>query len=128
MRADPPHSWTDVVSVAAGYTALWRAGEYQTAGERYWADDVVSIEPRDRPDGTAAVCRGIEAVRTKNLRWLATHGIEDLSLDGPFVTGDRFALFVDMIVAHAGRREPHSQIAVFEVRDGRIIEERLFYD
>lgn len=114
--------------VAAGFTALWRAGEFRAAGEKYWADDVVSIEPRALPDGTHAECRGIDAVRRKNLRWCSTHGIEDLSLDGPFVTGDRFALFADMLIAHAGQRKPHSEIAVFSVRDGRIVEERFFYE
>jgi len=128
MRGDPSPGPPDVASVAADFTALWRAGEFQAAGEKYWADDVVSIEPHDLPDGTAAMCRGIEAVRAKTLRWLTTHGVEDLSLDGPFITGDRFALFVDMLIAHAGKREPHSQIAVFVVRDGRIIEEHHFYD
>lgn len=128
MRSDSPHSSENVAAVAEGFTALWRAGDFKAAGDKYWADEVVSIEPGDLRDGSAAVCRGIEAVRAKQLRWLATHGVEDLSVDGPFITGDRFALFADMIIAHAGRRKPHSQIAVFEVHDGRIIEERLFYD
>lgn len=114
--------------VAADFTALWLAGDYRAAGEKYWADDVVSIEPRALPDGTDSECRGIEAVREKNLRWCSTHGIEDLSIDGPFVTGDHFALFADMLIAHAGRRRPHSEIAVFAVRDGRIAEERFFYE
>lgn len=114
--------------VAAGFTALWRVGEFRAAGEKYWADDVVSIEPRALPDGTRAECRGIDAVRRKNLRWCSTHGIEDLSLDGPFVTGDCFALFADMLIAHAGQLTPHSEIAVFSVRDGRIVEERFFYE
>jgi len=128
MESDSPQHQPDVASVAANFVALWRSGDFRAAGERYWAEDVVSIEPHDLPDGTAAVCRGIEAVRAKSLRWLATHGIEDLSLDGPFVTGNRFAVFADMLIAHAGKRIPHSQIAVFAVRDGRIIEERHFYD
>ncbi|MFO7764103.1 MAG: nuclear transport factor 2 family protein [Wenzhouxiangellaceae bacterium] len=114
--------------VAVDFTALWLAADYRAAGEKYWADDVVSIEPRALPDGTDGECRGIEAVREKNLRWCSTHGIEDLSIDGPFVTGDRFALFADMLIAHAGRRRPHSEIAVFAVRDGRIAEERFFYE
>ena len=112
--------------VAAELTALWLAGEFRIAGERYWADDVISIEPDALRDG--AECRGIDAVRRKNLRWCSTHGIEDLSLDGPFVTGDHFALFADMLIAHAGRRTPHSEIAVFAVRDGKIVEERYFYE
>lgn len=114
--------------MAADFTALWRAGQFHTAGERYWADDVVSIEPRALADGTDAECRGIDAVRRKNLQWFSTHGIEDLALDGPFVTGNRFALFADMMIAHAGRRIPHSRIAVFAVRRGRIVEERFFYE
>jgi len=114
--------------VAADFTALWLAGEFLAAGEKYWADDVVSIEPRAPLDGADAQCRGIDAVREKNLRWFSTRGIEDLSLDGPFVTGDHFALFADMLVAHGGRRIPHSEIAVFIVRNGKIVEERYFHD
>ena len=126
MRSDNPPP--DVVSVARDFKSLWLAGELHAAGEKYWDDDVVSIVPHALPDGGDQVCRGIEAVRARNLFWLATHGIEDLRIDGPFVTGDHFALFVDMLIAHAGRRRPHSEIAVFAVRDGRIVEERFFYE
>ena len=114
--------------VAADFTALWLAGDFSAAGERYWAEDVISIEPDALRDGADNECRGIDAVRRKNLHWCSTHGIEDLSLDGPFVTGDQFALFADMLIAHAGRRRPHSEIAVFSVRDGKIVEERYFYE
>lgn len=111
--------------VAAGFTALLLAGDFRAAGEKYWAEDVVSIEPYPQTDDP--VCRGIEAVRARNQRWFSTHAIEDLSVDGPFVTGDHFALFADMFIVHAGRRTPHSQIAVFSVREGKIIEERYFH-
>ena len=114
--------------VAAAFTALWLAGEFRAAGEKFWADDVVSIEPHALPDGGDQVSRGIEAVRARSRCWLATHGIEDLSVDGPFVTGDHFALFADMLIIHAGRRTPHSQIAVFVVRNGKIVEERYFHE
>lgn len=128
MHVDRPHGRLDVASVATDFAALWRAGEFRAAGEKYWADDVVSIAPCELADGTDAVCRGIEAVRAKTVRWLTTHGIEDLSLDGPFVTGDHFALFVDMLVAHGGLKTPHSEIAVFVVREGKIVEERHFHE
>lgn len=120
--------WATTAEIAAEFTALWLAGKFLAAGNRYWADDVASFEPRSVLDGIGAECRGIEAVREKNLRWFSTRGIEDLSLDGPFVTGDHFALFADMLIAHGGRRIPHSEIIVFAVRDGKIIEERYFYE
>ena len=101
--------------IASELTSLWLAGEFRAAGEKFWAEDVVSIEPDALRDD--AECRGIDAVRRKNLRWCCTHGIEDLSLDGPFVTGNCFAVFADMLIAHGGRITPHSEIAVFTVRD-----------
>ncbi|NDY96893.1 SnoaL-like domain-containing protein [Wenzhouxiangella limi] len=113
--------------VAANFTELLLAGDYRAAGEKYWAEDVVSIEPYPQADDSDCVYRGIEAVRARNLHWFSTHAIEDLSVDGPFVTGDHFALFADMLIFHAGQRTPHSQIAVFAVRDGKIIEERYFH-
>jgi hypothetical protein len=128
MRSDNPTPPREVVSVARDFKALWLAGELHAAGEKYWDDHVVSIEPHALSDGGDRICRGIEAVRARNTCWLATHGIEDLRIDGPFVTGDHFALFADMLIAHAGRRTPHSRIAVFVVRNGRIIEERFFYE
>lgn len=130
MKDDPGQdseaSRRTTVEVAAGYTALWRAGDFRAAGENDWADDVVSIESHALTGETDAVCRGIEAVRARNPRWFSTHGIEDLSVDGPFVSGDHFALFADRLIVHAGRRRPQNQIAVFAVRDVKIIEERYF--
>lgn len=128
MNDDPGSGPLSVAEVATGFASLWRAVDFRAAGEKYWAEDVISIEPNGLRDSTDAECRGIDAVRRKNLRWCSTHGIEDLSLDGPFVTGNQFALFADMLIAHAGQRRPHSEIAVFAVRDGRIIEERFFYE
>lgn len=122
---EPPATTAEV---AADFASLWLAGEFLAAGDRYWAEDVASLEPRSVLDGVGSECRGIEAVREKNLLWFSTRGIEDLSLDGPFVTGDHFALFADMLIVHGGRRIPHSEIIVFVVRDGKIIEERYFYE
>lgn len=118
----------NVAGIAARFTALWRAGEFRQAGEKYWAEHIVSIEPSIGGANSDAVCRGLEAVRAKYLKRSATCGIEDLKVDGPFVTGNQFVWFADMFLAHGGRRVPHSEIAVFTVRDDKIIEERRFYE
>ena len=118
----------NVADIAEDFTALWQAGEFRQAGEKYWADDIVSIEPSVGGADVDTVCSGLDAVHAKYLRRAATHGIEDLKLDGPFVTGNQFTWFADMFVAHGGRRTPHSEIAVFTVRDDKIVEERRFYD
>jgi len=64
----------------------------------------------------------------KNHDWFGAPGIDVLSIDGPFVTDDRFVLFIDMTVTDraTGKGRPFNEIAVFTVRDGKIVEERFF--
>lgn len=120
----------NVHDVARDFTDMLRQGQFVAARERFWAADVRSIEPHDLPDGIAAEVSGIEAARAKTARWLGTRHIHDLSIDGPFVTGNQFALFLDMMIAgrSSGADQPFTEIAIFTVRDGRISEERFFYD
>jgi SnoaL-like domain len=116
--------------VARDYTALLLAGQFAAAGEQFWAADIKSIEPRDLPGVSVAEVTGIDLARTKNMRWFEAQRIDDLTIDGPFVTGNQFALFMDMMITNRanGDSQPFTQIAVFTVRDAKITEERYFYD
>jgi hypothetical protein len=115
--------------VARACTSLLRSGEFTAAGDHFWAADIKSIEPRDLPVGSAAEMTGIVAAGGKNALWLGTQWIDELTIDGPFVTGNQFALFMDMMITNcaSGDSQPFTQIAVFTVRDGQITEERYFY-
>ena len=118
-----------VDDVARDFTAMLRLGRFEAAGDRFWADDVVSIEPADLPGGIAVCATGVAAAREKRRAWFGANRIDDLSIDGPFVTGEHFALFMDMVVVDraSGAGRPFTEIAVFIVRDGRIRAERFFY-
>lgn len=119
-----------VDDVARDFTAMLRLGQFEAAGEKYWADDVTSAEPADLPGGIPAFVSGLEATRGKTKSWFATSRIDDLSIDGPFVTGNQFALFLDMMIVDRtnGQRRPFTEIALYTVRGGQIAEERYFYD
>jgi len=119
-----------IADVARDFTAMLRQGQFVAARERFWAEDIRIIEPHDLPGGIAADVSGIEAAREKTVRWFGSRCVHDLSIDGPFVTGNQFALFIDMMIATlpSGADQPFTEIAVFTVRDGRISEERYFYD
>lgn len=119
-----------VQDVARDFTALLRLGQFEAAGDRYWADGVASVEPADLPTGIPAFVSGIDAAREKARFRFGEGRIEDLGIDGPFVTGDQFALFLDMLITDpaSGDTQPFTEIAIFTVRDGQIIEERFFYD
>lgn len=120
----------NISEVARDFTDMLRQGQFVAARERFWAADIRSIEPHDLPDGTAAEVTGIDAARAKTIRWFGSRRIHDLSIDGPFVTGNQFALFLDMMIANqpSGTDQPFTEIAIFTVRDGQISEERYFYD
>lgn len=120
----------NVHDIARDFTDMLRQGQFVAARERFWAADVRSIEPQDLPDGIAAEVSGIDAALAKTIRWFGSRHVHDLSIDGPFVTGNQFALFLDMMIAGqpSGADQPFTEIAIFTVRDGRIIEERFFYD
>ena len=70
------------------------------------------------------------AVRARTEGRVRRHRIEELSIDGPFITGNQFALFLDMVMIDraSGAATPFSEIAVFTVHGARITEERFFHD
>ena len=119
-----------ISEVARDFTDMLRQGQFVAARERFWAADIRSIDPHDLPGGISAEVSGMDAARAKNAHWFGTRHIHDLSIDGPFVTGNQFALFLDMMIADlpSGAGEPFTEIAIFTVRDGKISEERYFYD
>jgi hypothetical protein len=64
------------------------------------------------------------------MRWFEAQQIDELTIDGPFVTGNQFALFVDMMITSRanGDSQPVTEIAIFTVCDAKITEARYFYD
>ena len=115
--------------VARDFTALLRAGQFAAAGDRYWAADVTSTEPADLPGGIDAMVSGIAAVRDKCAARFGVARIDEIAIDGPFVTANQFALFLDLVIVDlaVSARQPFTEIALYTVRDGQIAEERYFY-
>ena len=111
--------------VAKAFTALCASGDHEGAGERFWADDVVSLEPMDGP---MARIEGRAAVRAKGDWWYANHEVHRADAEGPFVHGDRFAVLFDIdVTPKGGERMQMREIGLYTVRDGRIVEERFFF-
>ena len=93
------------------------------------ACDVFGIEPADLPSGIRASISGIAAVRRKCAARFGAARIDEIGIDGPFVTGNQFALFLDLVITDpaGGGSQPFTEIALFTVRGGQIAEERYFY-
>ncbi|MFT5329959.1 MAG: hypothetical protein ACI9TB_001116 [Parasphingorhabdus sp.] len=118
-----------LAEIASDYAALMAAGETLAAAEKYWASDIIALEPARSESDRPAIAKGKPAALARLMHWLETNAMSELLIDGPFITGDQFALFIDMEITRraTGRCEPFSEIATYTVRDGQIVEERFFY-
>ncbi|MGF1553942.1 MAG: SnoaL-like domain-containing protein [Paracoccaceae bacterium] len=111
-------------AVAEAFTALLREGRDHEAGERFWAEDVVSLEPME---GEMARLEGPTAIRRKHDWWEANFTVHAARIDGPFVHGEQFALRFEVdVTGPDGTRAEMREIALYTVREGRVVEERFF--
>ncbi len=117
---------TDIHAIAADMGAMTRAGDFHL-GERYWADDVVSIEAGE---GTPmSRLEGKDAVMGKSAWWYANHEVHGTTTDGPYVNGEQIAIRWTMDITNkvSGERMQMDEMALYTMRDGKIVEERFFY-
>ena len=114
-----------IEDIARDFTDMLRAGQFEAAGNLYWAADVTSVEPAGHD-----TVSGIDATRIKCSARFGCAKIDEIGIDGPFVTGDQFALFFDLVIVDpvSGGRQPFTEIALYTVSGGQIVEERHFYD
>lgn len=119
----------DIRETATTFTDLCKKGAFDEAGQRFWADSVVSIEPMEGP---MARCEGRKAVEAKGQWWYENHEIHSATTEGPYVNGNQFAVRFTLDVTpkageHAGQRSSMTEVGLYTVKDGKIVEERFFY-
>ena len=107
---------------------LCNAGKFAEAGEKYWAEDAVSVEAMG-PPGADLTARGKAALRAKSEWWANTHEVHAAKAEGPFVNGDQFAVRfeMDFTVKDSGQRMQMTEVGLYTVKDGKIVEERFLY-
>lgn len=110
--------------IAEAFTAALREGKGEE--RRLWSDAVVSLEAMDGP---MARCEGRAAVDAKGEWWMASHEVHDFTVEGPFVHGNQFGLrfAIDATRREDGARFTMTELGLYTVADGAIIEERFFY-
>jgi len=119
-----------IQEVGAGLVALCQEGKFMEALDKYYGDDIVSIEGASMP-GMEQRMEGIDAVRGKGEWWVANHEVHEMKVEGPFcIEGeDRFAVhfYMDVTSKMDGKRNKMSEVALYTVKDDKISEERFFY-
>ena len=115
--------------IAQQFTQLCKNGQFEDAGRRFWAEDVVSLEPMEGPMARSV---GRKEVQAKGEWWYANHEVHATRTEGPFVHGDQFALIFDIDVTartgeHAGQRMSMREVGLYTVRGDKVAEERFFF-
>ena len=118
-------STQDVGTIIVG---LIKAGKFEECGQKYWAEDVVSIEPSG-PPGMDPVSKGKAAVEAKSQWWSDNHETLGIEVEGPYVNGDQFTCRFKMKVKvkATGQVMDMDEHALYTIKDGKIAEEKFFY-
>jgi ketosteroid isomerase-like protein len=113
--------------VAAKFNELAQQGNWNKIQDELFADNAVSIEPRESP-GLQSV-EGLAAIKQKGKQF--EESVEEMHggySSPPLVTENHFAVAMGMDVTMKGAgRVKMDEIALYEVKDGRIVKEQFFY-
>jgi len=113
--------------VAIRFNELSSLGQWDQIQNELFADNAVSIEPANSP-GLKTV-EGIEAIRQKGKQF--GEMVEEMHggySNQPQIAGNHFAVAMGMDVTMKGQgRMKMDEIAVYEVKDGKIVKEQFFY-
>jgi len=120
----------DVMStteVASRFHELAQTGQWDQIQNELFADTAVSVEPEHSPGLKRA--EGIDAIKQKGKAF--SEMVEEMHggySDKPIVAGNHFAVAMGMDVTSKGQgRMKMDEIAVYEVKEGKIVKEQFFY-
>jgi len=103
-------------------------GKFEEASAALYSPDIVSIEA-GAPPGQSRETKGLAAVKAKGEAWTASHEIHSCIVKGPLVAGVHFAVTykLDVTFKPEKRRFTMEEVAVYKVKDGKIVNEEFFY-
>jgi len=107
---------------------LCRSKQSHQAMETLYDPRIVSVEAVADPGGKRET-RGLEGCLAKGKEFDARFEVHDVVAEGPFPHDDRFAVFFKYAVTFrpTGQKSSLDEVAVYTVRDGKIVREEFFY-
>jgi hypothetical protein len=126
MTAKAPAS---TVTVAQELVALCREGRNLEAVNKLYSPRIVSIESSGTPEMPAETS-GIDAIRGKHEWWEHNNEVHSIKVNGPFMGEDQFAVqyTFDVTFKPTGQRSSMTEMALYTVKDGKIVREEFFYN
>jgi ketosteroid isomerase-like protein len=119
---------TATAAVAEELVSLCRTGRNMDAINTLYSPDIVSVESMGNEQMPREM-KGIDAVKQKNQWWGQNNQVHAATVDGPFVGEDKFAVYYNFDVTSkpTGKRNSMEEMALYTVKDGKIVREQFFY-
>ncbi len=120
---------TSTATIAQELVALCRAGRHRDAVEKLYGPNIVSVESAGN-EAMPAEMSGIDAVRGKQQWWEENFEVHDSEVNGPFLAEEQFAVQFEFDVTFkpTGERSRMIEMALYTVKDGKIVHEHFFYN
>ncbi|WP_289038196.1 nuclear transport factor 2 family protein [uncultured Zobellia sp.] len=114
--------------IASKLVAWCNAGDFEKPYQELYSDKIVSIENDGKAEG--AYVEGFEGIKKKREWWQENFEVHSSKASDPVVADNWFSVKFTMDTTHkpSGQRSTMSEIAVYEVQDGKIVKEQFFYD
>ena len=114
--------------IAKQLVGMCNQGDFDKPYETLYSKDIVSIE--NDGTGEGAMAKGFEEIQKKGEWWNETYKVHACKVAEPTVADNWFTTKFEMDVTHnpSGQRSTFSEIAVYEVQNGKIVKEQFFYD
>jgi hypothetical protein len=112
--------------VAEKLVQYCREGKNIDAINELYADNIVS---REQPGIPHELAEGKDAVIDKNNHWYqSVEEVHSADISDPMVTGNLIAVAMEMDITYKNSgRNKMSEIALYEVENGKIVKEQFFY-
>jgi hypothetical protein len=120
---------SSTAAVADELVSFCRVGKNMDAINSLYSPDIVSIESMGN-EQMPRETKGIDAIRAKNQWWSENNEVHSATVDGPFIgNDDKFAVYYnyDVTSKPTGRRDTMEEMALYTVKDGKIVREQFFY-
>jgi len=113
--------------VAERLTHLCKQSKWGEALDELFSEHAVSIEPPGSP--APQTVEGLEAIKQKSKMFESmVEQVHGGYVKGPIVAGNRIALGIGMDATMKGTgRMNMEEIAIYEVKDGKIVKEQFFF-
>ena len=114
-------------AIASRLAELCRQGQYETAQKELYSNDAVSIEPEGSPGLQTA--KGLEAIVQKGRQFQSmVEAVHSSTISEPVIAGNHFAIAAVLDITLKGMgRIPMEELAVYKVKDGKVVKEEFFY-